>query len=185
MSDPATIDAALGSLVQKLDQVRSAYDAEADGWEPFLLGTFAEFCREIGVEGRLIDPILSARYDRLDVTLRRREEREARAAGASIGPPRKASRAALALTMAAAAVTVLKERGDCASITDAEREVAKLSGIDRKKIRAFRNSILSSTATPVAIAEYPRHVAELKSWPTPLELGRLAGFLKNPRSNHI
>ena len=80
------------------------------------------------------------------------------------------------MTVAAAAVTYLRnKRRD--SVPDATAEVAKLTGIDEKKIKSFRNNINSGTAPMEAMKAYPAYVAEIETWPDLQTLKGLAKFL--------
>ena len=66
--------------------------------------------------------------------------RERRRQNGEAGTPMPFSRSTI-LTLAAAAVTVLKERGDCPSIPKAEQAVARATGIERRQIKTHRDTL--------------------------------------------
>jgi hypothetical protein len=166
-----TLEEARKKLIEALEVVSERFHGGSDEWQAALLRAFRQYCMEIEINNGLLLPLEKLRLDTVDTILRTREP-------AAAGQPKKRLAEALALTFASAAVTVLKERGHFSSITEAERGVAVATEIDRKKIRSFRNSINSGTATEVALRAYPGYVAEVRSWPYIEALPRLSRFLK-------
>jgi hypothetical protein len=163
------LEDAAARLRLELQTVRRRFDEGADDWQFSLLRTIREYFRVIEIGPELLMPLESFLLEIGDESLRRREP-------PAPGQPRKPLGEALALTIAAAAVTVMKSRGS--TVAEAERAVARVSGIPARKLRSFRNSILSATATPVAVAAYPSYVEEVASWPTLDGLSLLKGYVK-------
>jgi hypothetical protein len=128
-----TPEQARQKLVDSLKEVRNRWDAGADDWQHSLLSTFCEYSLAIGIDPRLLHPLERMRLevDQGILTARRRQDGKS-------GTPLPASRA-ISLLVAAAAVTVLKERGS--SISEAERAVARATGIERKDIKSFRDNL--------------------------------------------
>ena len=81
---------------------------------------------------------------------------------------------ALTLSVAAAVVTVLKERGDCASVDEATKVVARGSGVDRKEIKKFRDNLNCGVYGPEAARGHENHLSEARTWPTVDMLNSLA-----------
>ncbi len=168
-------DEARHKLVDELGTVRAKFDRGDDDWEHALVRTFREYCREIGVEYRLCTPIQRLLLDIDARILRARKERDG-------GHPTLPPGPAAALTVAAAAITVLHERGS--KVPEAAHTVARLTGLDRVKIANFRQNIHRGRATAEACKAYPRYVKEIRSWETLNTLRDLSRFVTNPPSGN-
>ena len=147
-------------LIESLREVHKRFDDGADDWQYGLLRTFRQYSRAIGIERELLDPLEKMLLEAVDETFMARRRQ-----GGETGTPLPLARAA-PLTFAAACVTVLKERGQFGSIPEAELAVARISGIERKKLKGFRDNINRGKA-PAAAGGYPQAVADIKQWHTP------------------
>ena len=165
-----TPDEARAKLITSLAEVRARFDAGADDWQHSLLRTYREYSRAIGVDQVLLHPLQAMLMDIDDNILRARAPKR--------GRPTKHIGEAYALTIAAAAVTVLHRRGQCGRISDAVSEVSKLTGIPKATIRNFRDTIHAATANENAVEAYKGFVQEIETWPALDTLGGLKVFLK-------
>jgi len=154
------------TLLRSLEDVRKMFDAGADDWEYALLRTMARYCQARGVEPRLIAPI--------DIMLARKTDKISRQRGDLAGKPLDET---LCLTAAAAAVTALKRKGECSSVAEAARVVARVVGVDQKTITEFRNRISRGTAPDAATAAYRGYVAEILTWPDISSLQGICRFV--------
>jgi hypothetical protein len=91
-------------LIKSLTEVRQQREPGADDWRYRLLRTFHEYLIAIGIRRELIDPVQAMIFESGDGTLIERR----RKAGKT-GTPMPSVEAAC-MTMASAAVTVLRER---------------------------------------------------------------------------
>jgi hypothetical protein len=149
----ATLAAAHAKLTQELSKVREKFDAGADDWRHALLLVYVKYCRAVGIDRRLIEPILKMMLETDDAILRARRRDK--------GDTKKSMPLdyASALTLTAAAVTFMKERGS--TVPEAERAVASASGIDRKVIKGFRDNLNRGKAPRVATQSYEAALAAM------------------------
>jgi hypothetical protein len=74
-------------------------------------------------------------------------------------------------TMAAAAVTVLKDRGEFRNVDEAVRKIAGLSGLGSKQLSGFRKNLSSGRRSgnlrPEIVQNYDFAIAQLGRLPTP------------------
>jgi hypothetical protein len=110
-------------LIASLDEVRKRREAGADDWRYSLLRTFRQYCVAIGIERALIDPVQAMLLEIAETVVSGRRR-------PGPGAPPLPLNEAACLTMAAASVTVLKERGDFDSISAAVQAASKASGLD-------------------------------------------------------
>lgn len=165
---------ARASLVAALREVRKAFDDGADDWQYRLLRTFREYIRAIDVEAHLLDPLERMLLENTEATFKARRQ-----AAGKTGTPMPINRK-VALSTAAAAVTVLKERGECGSVSDAEKLVARWSGISAREIKTFRDHLNRGTYGAAVHEGHEKMLAEIRSWPTDgmkSSLSRLKAFV--------
>lgn len=117
-------------LIRSLEKLRKQFDEGTDDWRYVLLKVFREYLRALGVERRLVDPLEKMLLEAGDAVMRTRGEK---------GVARQTS-SAVAMAYAAAAVTALKLLHDV-SVPAALSSVSKLSGIDKRKLQKFRDSL--------------------------------------------
>ena len=144
-------------LVASLREVRQAFDNDEDDWRHRLLRTYREYFKAIGLERPLLHPLQRMLNEVDDAILKKRSGRTRKAT--PLGR-------SLALTVAAACVTVLYERGDYKPVAKAVQVVAKTSGIDRKIIKEFRDNLNRGRAPTVATNSYKEMLAAVRDWPT-------------------
>ena len=133
-------------LIAALTEVRNRLDAGEDSWRFSLLRTFREYARAIGVERRLLDPIQKMMNETAEEIEQKRRTEQGKKGRPSLNR-------AMPMTVVAAAVTILKQRGDYASIGEAEAAVARASGIDRTEIKHFRDNV-SRRKVSKSVAEF-------------------------------
>ena len=119
-------DPVLAKLVVDLADVRWRFDEKRDEWRRLLLQVLRDYLRAIGFDREALDPLQQLIFEVSDET-----------------DGRKPMGEASAMVFAAAAVTVLKQRGDFATIKEALAKVHKLSGLDAKALNTFRNNLSS------------------------------------------
>jgi hypothetical protein len=131
-------------LVDVLAVVRKRFDEGDDYWRPKLLYCLDTFlCEATDIPLDLIVPLrkmLLEEYDRSG---------QAQRHGAKF----------YALECAAAVVTVLKEFGHAATIDRALDEVAKASGLDRGRIKNFRDNLSRGLHHPRRAKSYSKTLA--------------------------
>jgi len=110
-------------LAIHLAEVRAAFDKKDESWRFALLIALKRFLQAAGLDRELLDPLQQLIFEQAG---RKGEHAEA-----------------AVMTVAAAAVTVLKHRGEFASIKDALASVACSSGLNEKQLRIFRNNLSS------------------------------------------
>jgi len=113
-------------LAIHLAKVRAAFDKKDESWRFALLIALKRFLQAAGLDRELLDPLQQLIFEQ---------------AGRK-GEHKPLAEAAV-MTVAAAAVTVLKHRGEFASIKDALASVACSSGLNEKQLRIFRNNLSS------------------------------------------
>ena len=146
-------DPVLAKLVVDLADVRWRFDEKRDEWRRLLLQVLRDYLRAIGFDREALDPLQQLIFEVSDETDGRKPIGEAGA-----------------MVFAAAAVTVLKQRGDFATIKEALAKVHKLSGLDAKALNTFRNNLSSGKKSrnlrPAIIQHYETGLAKLREWPT-------------------
>jgi hypothetical protein len=147
-------------LVDALLEVRRKLDAGDDDWTFALLTTFREFCRALGFEPYLTDPILKMMMETQNEVLRSRRNN----LGLKGRPPDNRS---LTLTIAAAAVSVLSDsrRVDHLKVVAAVDAVARASGLEKNEIKHFRNNISRGKVAPDVPPIYRELLQKFKTWP--------------------
>ena len=157
-------------LIASLVEVRRRREAGADVWRYSLLRTFREYLVAIGIERDLVEPVQALLFEVAET-----------ADGDRRGTKRKRPLMELAcLTMAAAAVTVLKERKDFDSIGAAVQAVATASEISVKRLNNFRNDISRGNVSPDVASYYRERLDQVRTWSTPemlTALGDMRGFV--------
>jgi hypothetical protein len=156
-----TLEKAHQKLIDELKKVRGRFDAADDDWQHSLLMVFREYCRMIGIERKLIDPLERMRLDVGDAILRKRRRDEGKG-NARRMPAHKSA----PLEVSAACVTVLKERGDYPNVDDAVRFVARATGIQRETIKGFRDNLSRRLVSEDVLQSYPNILAIVRQWPT-------------------
>ena len=166
-------------LLAALVEVRRLYDTGEDTWREALATVWIKLSQALGIEPELRVPLVAMQLEfrerrRKTKSATRRETRSART-------PKQPLRAQIPLVFAAAAVTIFKKR-EKMSILDAVAAVARASGLERKKIKSFRDEINRENVPEDISRAYKEQLAELESWPTEgilkESLPRLRGFVK-------
>ena len=147
-------------LVQALTVVRKRFDEDADDWQHSLLRTYREYSLAIGIDRRLLHPLQKLLFEVDNLILNERRRKSGKQ-----GTPMPRDKAS-ALTFAAAAVTLMKKRGDYATVEQAERAVAHAAGIERKTIKTFRDNLNRGKAPELATKAYQDILKKMKTWPT-------------------
>jgi hypothetical protein len=153
---------AASTLAASLTEVRKRFDNGAVDWEYSLLRTLRFYLLDIGIEPELVHPLMRMELDK--VTHIRNEARKNEGKG---GQPLAPLGKHLAFAMAAAAVTVLKERHECDSVADAASKVARKSGLDKKQIQKFRDNVNSALHPPDTMKAYKQYLERLRNYPSP------------------
>jgi hypothetical protein len=169
-----TPEEAREKLIEALTEARKRYDAGADDWRHSLLQTFREYSQAIGVERRLLDPLQKMLFEVDDEIYKARRRNEGKTG--TIMPVGRG----LPLAIAAACVTVLKERRAHASVAEAEKFVAHITGIERKTIKGFRDNLNRGRLSEEVSGAYRNALATARLWPTsamPKALARLDEFV--------
>jgi hypothetical protein len=148
-------------LIDELAEVRRRFDAADDDWQYSLLMVLRQYCRVIGIERKLIDPLERMRLDVGDAILRKRRRDEGKGNARRMPAPKSA-----ALEVSAACVTVLKERGDYSNVDDAVTFVARATGIQRETIKGFRDNLSRRLVSEEVLQSYPNILAMVRQWPT-------------------
>jgi hypothetical protein len=146
-------------LIASLDEVRKRREAGADDWRYSLLRTFRQYCVAIGIERALIDPVQAMLLEIAETVVSGRRR-------PGPGAPPLPLNEAACLTMAAASVTVLKERGDFDSISAAVQAASKASGLDAKRLNTFRNEISRGKVSDNVSGYYRDHLGQVRTWET-------------------
>lgn len=148
-----TRDEADTKLRVSLNEVVRKLTAKDDDWQYSMLRTFREYCRAIGIERPLIDPIQVMIFEVADSIFHERGEK-----GST-----KPSGYTSSLAYAAAAIESLNHHHRYRA-ADAITKVAKVSGFDKKKLSSFRNQLSSSRAPKNAPSAYDMAFAEMRDW---------------------
>jgi hypothetical protein len=156
-----TLEEARAKLIEQLGIVLEQFDKGDDDWQPSLLHTFFKYSEAIGVERKLLVPILKMYIDGREQVLKARRREDG--VSSKFVPHNRA----LALTAAAACVTVLKNRGDMASIGKAIEAVSKASGLEQKEIKKFRDGLHRATYSDEVLRSYEDMIKEVGGWATP------------------
>jgi hypothetical protein len=157
-------------LRASLTEVRGRFDAGADDWRHSLLRTFREYCKAIGIERELIDPIQRMLFETDEAIFRGRRKAAGRQVNAT-----STLRDVVPLTVAAAAVTVLKPLYP--TVRDAAKAVGTASGIDWRKVNSFRDELGKRGKTSKTTKKgYHECVVTLKTWPADEILQRISGI---------
>lgn len=170
--DKLVVDLAVAHtmLIASLAEVRRRREAGADDWRYSLMRTFHEYLLAIGIERELVEPVQALLFEVADTVFSERD-----------GKKRKRPLMELAcLTMAAAAVTVLKERKDFDSVGAAVQAVASASGIAAKRLENFRNDISRGNVSDNVASYYRERLDQVRTWPTGemlVALGDMRGFV--------
>jgi hypothetical protein len=146
-------------LIVSLIHVRKLWDEGADDWQHALLRTFREYLRAIGVANELVHPLLRMLNDVDNEILETWRRRDGKA-----GTPMPIGKA-MTLSFAAAAVTVLKERGDFDSIDDAVKTIARSAGLPWKVVKQFRDNLNRHAFSDFVVNAYQQSLAEVRKWP--------------------
>jgi hypothetical protein len=155
-------------LVDSLIEVRKRCDAGADDWQYSLLTTFRKYAQAVGIDPKLLHPLELMRLEVADAIRNTRRRKEGKT-----GTPMPAPRA-ISLSVAAAAVTVLKERGS--GVSEAERTVARATGIEQKAITTFRDTLNRGIFAADVKQGYEAHLAEVRGWRTADLLKQIDGL---------
>lgn len=167
-----TLTAARRALNAELKRLRQRFDADEDDWRYDLLRVYRGFSKAIGIEVQLLHPLETMVLEettRIENSRRRKEGKR----GTPMPFLRKAP-----LMMAAAAITVLRERGEPRSITGAVVRVAAASGIPRKEIVAFRQELNRDGYGTDVRREYQKLLAKIRGWPTDDLMAAISGIGK-------
>lgn len=161
MSD---LEAARQRLILQLTEVRCLFDAKEKGWQLALIGVLKHYGRSIGLDRVLLDPLQQLMFETVQEQ----------------GVRKSINKAAID-TLAAAAVTVLRERGEPRKVDEGVRKVSRLAGLNAKELSRFRNNLSSGRKSGNLRAEiiqnYDLALDFLRKMPTP-EVLDLASHLK-------
>jgi hypothetical protein len=161
------LDDARGKLIRALAEVHKHWESSADDWRYRLLHTIREYCRAIGIQRELIEPVQALLFETAEsaVNERRRQAGER--------TPHLPLNEASCLAMAAAVITELRERGESDNISAAVQTVARRSGIDRKRLKNLRDNINRGVASAEVVGSYQAILAKVQTWTTAEMLGAL------------
>jgi hypothetical protein len=147
-------EAARQALILHLTEVSQLFEERAEGWQLALIATIKDYLRSIDVDLRLIDPLQQLMFDAADQKGVRKPLQEASVE-----------------TIAAAVVSVLRERGEPRKVDEAVRKVARLAGLNAKELSRFRNNLSSGRRSgnlrPAIIRNYDLALEMLRQLPTP------------------
>jgi hypothetical protein len=164
-----TPEEARQQLIASLVEVGKQHAAGADGWQHSLLRTFREYSLAIGIDRKLLNPLQRMLFEVGNEILKARRRKDGKP-----GTLMPAGRS-ITLAVAAAAVTTLRERGDCSSIPEAERIVANATGIERKAVKGFRDTLNRGLVAGDVAKAYEIALADVRQWPTGDLLKSLGG----------
>lgn len=151
----AKLVSAHARLIEELGKARNLYHDKTPGWRTAPLNIFIKYCREIGIDtSLLVSPM---------VVLGELSDQAQREVG-SLALNAMHVNASMRLAFAAAAVTSLEKRR-AHNLDGALAAVAHASGLDKKKIRGFRNNISSGKYSQDVRDFYHKTIFELQGWP--------------------
>lgn len=154
-------------LIRSLIFVRQQMDKGEDDWRYSLLRVFREYGQALGIDPLLLHPIQRMLFEAYDFTI---IERRGKKEGRRPMPAGKQT----TLLVAAAAVTILKKRGQ--RIPDAIKLVARTTGLDRKDIRGFRDDLNRGKFGPDVDVAYRNCIIKISGWPADRMLDGLLGL---------
>lgn len=160
-----TRDEADDKLRHSLAEVGRKRKAKDDDWRYSLLRTLREYCKAIGIERPLIDPLQVMVFEVADQIFHERGEK------GSTKPSGHTS----SLAYATAAVESLKHHHRYRA-SDAIVTVAKASGFDKKTLSEFRNQLSRSRAPKNAPSAYDAAFADMRGWPPEAILDAVTGI---------
>jgi hypothetical protein len=157
-----TDDEAHTALLERLKEASDFYalGGSNNHFKGYLLAVLAvdEFLAAIGIPLEMTAPLRGLRYTLLDATLRSRLGKK------SGGQPRLAQET-FSLALAAAAVTVLKERKWL--VDDALKKIAATACVDRKRLKSFRDNINRGLADKLTAGIYNEYLEAFRQLSPP------------------